>query len=252
MAEVPKHLLERAAARRAALSGAPAPESTSAAPAATESKAVAVAASAPATSAGSGGGAGSVPAAASTPVPAGPPKLPRGTTFSRVGAAFLLAVTPIWALYMFNSFATPSSKTLTPEKIGQNLYEANCASCHLGNGAGKDGGGVGRALWNKETERTFPKPIDQVAFVKHGSCATGTPYGDPKREGGQHVAQGGMPKFEGVLSDQEILYVVQYERANLSNQPFPTDLLAGVGETADPAAVATAPIEEVKTENVCG
>jgi mono/diheme cytochrome c family protein len=257
VAGVPQHLLDKAKARRAALEGKPAPEASSAPAASTAIEAAPAAApakAAAATAAGSGGGGAKVPAAPATPAV---PAKPRGSVLARGGAAFFLAVTPLWALFMFNSFATPSSKTLTPEAEGQKIYEAQCSACHGANGAGSDAGAPGRPLWNGEVEKTFPKPIDQVAFIKHGSCAAGEPYGNPQREGGQHIGKVGMPAFEGNLTDQQILYVVAYERAILSGKEFPKDLQAGVGEEDNPERVP-APgqpqptIPEVATDTVCG
>ena len=44
----------------------------------------------------------------------------------------------------------------------------------------------------------------------------GTPYGDPKRVGGQHhVKLQAMPAFAGTLSEAEIAAVVKYEREKL-------------------------------------
>lgn len=240
MAEVPQHLLEKAKARRAALAGAPVEETSPAIPAA--ASVAAVGASSPAL-ASSGGGSTPPPPSAPASVPTAPPP-PRGTGFAKMGSVFLLVAIPLWAVFMFNSFATPFSKTLTPEKQGETLFANNCASCHLGNGSGWDNGGIGRALWNGEAEKTFPNPLDQLAFVKHGSCGSGAGYGNPKREGGQHIAQqkGIMPAFTGVLTDTEILYVVQYERSILRSKDagWPEDLLASVGEKPNPDRIPAA------------
>lgn len=255
MAEVPQHLLDKAKARRAALAGAPIEDNVPAVPAAAASSAAAVTSATPPAS---GGGGAKPPAASRAAVPSAPPP-PRGTGFAKMGSVFLLVAVPLWALFMFNSFATPFSRTITPDKEGEALYAANCASCHLGNGAGWDAGGIGRALYNGEAEKTFPNPLDQVAFVKRGSCGAGAPYGNPKREGGQHISQqkGLMPAFTGVLTDLEILYVVQYERSILRSQGagWPEDLLASVGEAPDPARIPAPgqPVElgEVATANIC-
>ena len=286
MAEVPQHLLDKAKARRAALAGLPVEDTpvsaatgsvtvggdvvggdvvggdvvvsvpVTSAPSAVVSSAGVSSGAAPATAAGGGsggfGGGVSLGGVVSLPVP-------RGLGFARMGSVFLLVAVPLWALFMFNSFATPFSRTLTPEKQGEVLFAANCSTCHLATGAGWDGGGIGRALWNGQAEKTFPVPLDQVAFVKHGSCGVGVGYGDPTREGGRHVGQqkGFMPAFTGVLSDVEILYVVQYERSMLRSQGagWPEDLLASVGEKPDPARVP-APgtaivLPEVATDTIC-
>lgn len=250
MVEVPAHLLEKAKARRAALAGGASADAATPTPG-TGGDAPAPAASVPAVAAAPRAAAASVaaPVAEKTPPP------PRGSLAARFGAVFFLAVTPVWAFFMWGAFGTPRASANSPEAIGERLYNQNCASCHLGNGAGKDGGGVGRPLWNGEAEKTFPSPIDQAAFVKHGSCASGQPYGDPKREGGQHIGQQGgiMSNFSG-LSDEDLIYIVAYERAILSGKEFPVNLLAKAGE--DPATPPAEPInfEELKLSDVdvCG
>ncbi len=250
MVEVPAHLLEKAKARRAALAGGGTGDAAASAPtgdaAATSTSSTPAVAAAPKAAA---------PPVVSAPVVAKTPPPPRGSMAARFAAVFFLAVTPLWAFFMWGAFGTPRASANSPEAIGERLYNQNCASCHLGNGAGKDAGGVGRPLWQGEAEKTFPNPIDQAAFVKHGSCAAGQPYGDPKREGGQHIGQqvGVMSNFSGI-SDEDLLYIVAYERAILGGREFPVNLAAKVGE--DPAV---APAEEINFEelklsesNVCG
>ncbi len=255
MAEVPAHLLEKAKARRAALAagGGVAADDAGAAPAAsTASSESAPAASVPAVAATPKAAA---PAKPSAPVVEKTPPPPRGSVAARFAAVFFLAVTPVWAFFMYGAFGTPRASANSPEAIGERLYNLNCASCHGANGAGKDQGGVGRPLWNGEAEKTFPDPLDQAGFVKHGSCASGQPYGDPKREGGQHIGQqvGVMSNFAS-LSDEDILYIVAYERAKLSGKEFPLNMLAKVGEKADEAPAEPINFEELKLidSNVCG
>ena len=254
MAEVPPHLLDRSRARRAALgleSGADALASGGAvAPAPTPLKAAPSAevaipkAAAPA-------------AAAATAVLEPVLAAPRGLMMAKMGSVFFLIAMPIWALFMVNSFTTPKSLTLTPADLGASIFAANCTTCHLSNGAGKDGGGIGRPLWHGQAELTFADPVAQLAFVKHGSCGVGVAYGEANREGGQHKSIGGMPAFTGVLTDEEILDVISYERSVLSGKDFPTDLFAKVGASPDPARVLApgAPattIAPVSTDAVCG
>lgn len=259
MAEVPPHLLDRSRARRAALglgSGGEDGSGEGGAPPAAAPTAVVAATPgdvAPARAAA----ASAAPSAPVEPVYIAPP-IPKGTGLAKMGSVFFLIATPIWALFMFNSFTVPKSLVKTPAQIGQELYtSANCATCHLANGAGKEAGGVGRPLYNGNAELTFPDPLAQVAFVKHGSCPVGAPYGNPKRPGGQHQALGNMPAFAGVLTDEQILYVVSYERSALSGKDFPTDLYAKAGASPDPARVLApgAPattIAPVSTDTVCG
>lgn len=260
MAEVPPHLLERSRSRRAALSGGSPDAAPSPAPAAASPGSANVPAVVAATPAKT---AAPAPVAAA-PVEVAVPKPPKGSMFAKMGSAFFLTVTPIWALFMFNAFTTEKSKVLSAEAQGAALYAANCASCHLAGGEGSDKGGVGRPLWNGQAELTFPDPLAQVAYVANGSCAAGTPYGDPKRPGGQHKAKGGMPNFNGVLTDDQILYVVAYERSRLSGKDYPADVYAKVGEEANEERASHSvghggvpqTIEELgfklDTETVCG
>ena len=240
MAEVPQRLLDMSKARRALLAGKPAPEAT--APASSTEVAVAASAATPVAKAAPAGGSS---AAQSSPYPVIPasPLAPKGFRFAKMGSVFLLTVTPIWALFMFSAWAKPHVKGDTPPKVGASVFALNCGTCHGANGAGTDAGGIGRPLWNKEAEQTFPNPIDQAAFVMHGSCEPGTPYGNPKREGGQHVAKGQMPAFKGSLTATQLLYAITYERDSLSGKDWPTDLFAKVGETPDDVRAAK-PIEE--------
>lgn len=245
MAEVPPHLLDRSRARRAALSGgtveagAPAVAAPAAVPAKAESAAPVAAAAAP---------TGGAPA---EPTYIAPPP-PKGAGFAKMGSVFFLVALPVWAFFSLASFQKPKSTVETPESRGAALYAANCVACHGPDGAGSDKGGVGRPLWNGNAEQTFPDPLEQVAFVKHGSCGVGIAYGNPKREGGQHKGKGGMPAFGGVLTDQQILDVITYERSVLSGKPYPVNQYAKVGEDGMAApAMPPAELTGVSTDKVC-
>jgi mono/diheme cytochrome c family protein len=253
VAEVPAHLLEKAKARRALLAaGGDAAAAEGSTPAASTADTAAPAASVPAVAATPKAAA---PAKVAAPVVEKVPPPPRGSVAARFAAVFFLTATPVWAFFMYGAFATPRASANSPEVIGEQLYNLNCAGCHLGNGAGKEGGAVGRPLWNNNAEKTFPDPLDQAGFVKHGSCASGQPYGDPKREGGQHIGQQGgvMSNFAG-LSDEDILYIVAYERSKLSGKEFPVNMLAKVGEDASVEPAEPINFEELKLSesNVCG
>lgn len=262
MAEVPPHLLERSRARRAALGLGTDGEATTPTPAAAAAPSapaeagagVTQAAAVPAQSPAAGSGRGTKGGTPTTYV--APP--PRGSSVARMGSVFFLLAVPLWAVFMFNAYATQKSLVKTPADIGAAIYvSSNCVTCHLSNGAGKEGGAVGRPLYNGNAEKTFPDPLEQVAFVKHGSCGTGTPYGNPNREGGQHKALGGMPAFASSLTDEQILYVVQYERSVLSNKPYPADLFAKAGEAPNTARVPlpnapTTTIKPVAIDKICG
>ena len=171
---------------------------------------------------------------------------PRGQQFARMTKVLLMAGVPVWAFFFAGTFVNPKSTVETQAALGARLYSTNCATCHLANGAGKDGGGVGRPLWKGEVEKTFPKIEEQLAFVRHGSCGLGVPYGNAQREGGQHKALTGMPAFPDTAITEENLHAIMvYERSVLSEGvEFPTTL---PGATTVPVPTI-APV----TENVCG
>ncbi len=238
MAEIPEHLLARSKARRAALTGggdgADAVAPTPAAAAAPSDAPVAAVAAAKVTK-----------AETAVPTPVTPPVV-KGSTFARVSKVVLMAGVPIWSFFYSGVFATPKSTVESPQQLGARLYNAQCASCHLGSGAGSDEGGVGRPLWKGQAELTFPKLEEQIAFVRHGSCQKGVAYGDPKREGGEHKALGGMPAFPD-LTDEQIWAIITYERTVISEKPWP-ELTAeeqAAGEATLPTTIP--PL----TENVC-
>ena len=264
MADIPKHLLERAAARRAALSGEAAPTPSGAADVGVPANVPAVSAATGETVVAGGSGAGAPPPIANVPAvptPPTPPPVPRGMGFARIGSVFTLVALPVWLFFMFNTFSVQGAAADTPEAVGGRLYAANCVACHGANGAGSAEGLVGRPLYNGEVDKTFPNPLDQLGFVRHGSCGVGVPYGNPKRDGGQHVGKGGMPAFAAAtLSDAELLAVLNYERHVLAGETYPVNELVKVGEPeatrnsiVPPADLDTA-LKAVKitTEDVCG
>jgi mono/diheme cytochrome c family protein len=113
------------------------------------------------------------------------------------------------------------------------LFEVNCARCHtpLWPARGEqpqDTGGVvvvepgaagagryGPALNEVSLTRLFPDVNDHVDMVRKG-LNDNEPYGTGPRLGGY-----GMPGFGQVLSDAQILAIVQYERS-LEQQDDPT------------------------------
>ncbi len=225
MTEIPEHLLRRSRDRREALGlptteGGETPAPTPAAPASGATPApVAAAAPAPAV------------AAAATPVPAEPPApapLPPYVEAARrrvripFWAIPVLVLLPVWAFMYAATLDSEPPAAQGPLGLGETLYAANCAACHLGNGAGDTEGGVGRQLSDGQVLLTFPDALEQEAFIKAGSSPVGEAYGAADRPGGQHVAKGGMPAFEGVLSDEEIVAVTCYERITISGaEPTP-------------------------------
>jgi mono/diheme cytochrome c family protein len=240
MAEIPEHLLARSKARRAQLSGEAPADAPSGAPA----PAAAASAATPAVAAPAAAKVAKAEPAIPTAVPTPPPV--KGLMFSKIGAVFLMVGVPVWSFFYAGIFATPKSTKETPQQAGARLYNAQCSSCHLANGAGKDEGGVGRALWKGEAEKTFVKLEEQIAFVRHGSCAAGVAYGNPNREGGEHKALGGMPAFPD-LTDTQIWEIITYERTVLSEQEWPalTEEEAAEGFYTIPTSIPAA------TEDVC-
>ena len=205
MTDVPEHLLRRSVERRAALSGQDAPAAVAptggASPAPTASS--------------------SAPAAPTTAAPSGPAFVEPvdRAAFARVAAVRrrripswamgVLAVLPLWGFLYVGAFGErPTHEEHAID--GASIYGGNCASCHGATG----GGGVGPPLADGETLKTFPEAEPHIDWVKTGSSGKrGQPYGDPAREGGQRIATtGGMPGFEGQLSEEEIAAVVEYER----------------------------------------
>jgi mono/diheme cytochrome c family protein len=207
MTEVPDYLLERSRARRAALGlggGGDGP-----APAAADS--------------GDAGSAPAAPVAASAaPTPSAPsaPVAALPTYVAPVGPRSgipvwmmpVILMLPLWAIVYLGAFGESSSAG-GPETGAQIFQRAGCVNCHGAQGQG----GVGPMLAGGNVSKTFPNEADQIKFVHEGSSKIkGQPYGDPNREGGQHIANsGGMPTFAGQLTDEEITLVVKYEREGL-------------------------------------
>lgn len=151
------------------------------------------------------------------------PKIP-------VWALPVLAMLPIWALVYAGVLFVPEEGITDPVLLeGEGIFARSCASCHGSDG----GGGVGRPLNAGEVVLTFPEPADHLAFVANGSPAAGTPYGNPERPGGPHIARetagGAMPSFAGTLSEEELVAVVRYEREILGGETE-SALAAGAGE----------------------
>jgi mono/diheme cytochrome c family protein len=210
LTEVPEYLLRRSRERREALGlstgGGDAPAPSDDAPPAPSAP------SAPVAAADSGDGAPGVaepePAAAVPTYVA--PRAPR----SGIPAWMfpVLVILPFWAVVYVGALAPPhKAVTLTPIQLGAQVFTANCASCH-----GANGEGVGDfPKLAGQVLLTFPNEADHVKWVQEGSQTKpkGTPYGDPKRPGGQHVVKlGKMPAFASTLSPAQISAVVLYER----------------------------------------
>ncbi len=229
MTEIPEHLLRRSRERREALGlstgeeGAATPPPSTPAAAATPSTEVAPAAAATPAPAP----APAAPAVVAPPPKPPPPYVEAALRRKRIPywAIPVVALLPLWA-FIYQWSLTPVTKAISgPLANGQELYTANCASCHLPTGAGDSAGGIGFQLSGGSVLQTFPDMADQVAFVKSGSEPfIGKPYGNPDRPGGQRVGKAGMPAWGEILTDQEVNDVVCYERVVLSGQdPVPAN-----------------------------
>jgi mono/diheme cytochrome c family protein len=218
LTEIPEHLLKRSKERRAAMGLGGGEEAASETPAAEPSAA-------------SSGGAASTPARtpaaapAAAPAPPPPPKpVPPYVQASQrrkripIWAMPVLALLPLWAYVYAYSLSPPPAGENDPMVLGEQLYTANCASCHGPQG----GGGVGPQLSGGVVLKSWPDFKDHMAWVARGSAKWGQPtYGADKRP-----VKGGMPSWEGTLTDQEIAQVVLYERVGLSGGQPDADLLA--------------------------
>ena len=72
-------------------------------------------------------------------------------------------------------------------RLGREVWTANCAGCHGGDGRG----GIGPRLAGRVAEK-YPDPAEQEAVVRKG--------------------RGSMPAWEGALTDEQIAAVVRYTR----------------------------------------
>lgn len=220
--EIPEHLLKRSQARK----GGAADAGGAASPAPTgEAAGTAVE---PAAKAAPAKKAAAPVAKAPEPVP---PYVEASLKRKRIPlwAMPVLALLPLWAIIYAVTLTSAGEKKLPQLEIGAEVYTARCASCHSADGAGA----VGRPFKDGEIIKTFPNIEEQLEFVWIGSTGIGgegTPYGDPERPGGQHktLSFNGtpMPAFSSVLTQEELLAVVRYEREVLG------------GEVPDPARIA--------------
>jgi mono/diheme cytochrome c family protein len=111
---------------------------------------------------------------------------------------------------------------------GQAIFNAYCARCHtkgysygLPDTAG--GGAYGPNLTNGDELRQFPNIVDQIDYVtvgasygkSYGTRGVGSMAPDPRLSAetpGAAMQGGGMPKFNEMLSADQIAAVVNYER----------------------------------------
>lgn len=138
---------------------------------------------------------------------------------------------------------------------GRELFQANCARCHtkhwsyaetFAQSAGFDifgvpgGGAFGPNLTGDVTLRQFPAIDDHIEFIRTGSdfqAAYGT----------RGIGSGRMPGFGGLLSDDQIRAIVEYERT-LPDERGKLDDLAGGAEAAGAAGRDGEPEAEGESE----
>ena len=109
----------------------------------------------------------------------------------------------------FEGTGVASSNTVNYIALGQQVYSgaAACAGCHGANG----GGGVGPAFIGGELYTTFPTCSDHAKWIELGSAGWQNEVG-PTYGAEDKVSIGGMPAFQGKLSEDEIYAVVVFER----------------------------------------
>ena len=232
MTEVPEHLLARSKARRSALGlggddGGGEAAAASAPAADSGSTEVEKAPAAPAKA------AAAAPAVASPKEPEPlPPYIEAANKRKRipVWAMPVVVFLPLWGLLYAQTLSAAPSKEKTQLELGAEVYASKCSSCHGATG----GGGVGRPLANGEVVKTFPTIDAQMEFINLGTDGfAGKGYGDPAREGSQHIAGSfgaKMPTFKGTLTDKELLAVARHERETLGGEKPEAKQLDATGE----------------------
>tara|TARA_B100000959_G_scaffold279256_1_gene339079 strand:+ start:406 stop:1158 length:753 start_codon:yes stop_codon:yes gene_type:complete len=124
-------------------------------------------------------------------------------------AASTLIFLPLWAYVYVGTLERPPEGSEGILAVGEQIYSARCASCHGANG----GGGSGPALNDGELLAVFPSVESQLDWVIKGSdiYGAGNTYGDPAAG---RVVEGGMPGWGDVLTTEELIGVVLYERSH--------------------------------------
>ena len=102
-----------------------------------------------------------------------------------------------------------STDTINYIALGQEIYAgaAACAGCHGGGG----GGGVGPAFTGGALYTTFPTCADHTKWIQLGSAGWQAEVG-PTYGAEDTVSIGGMPGFQGKLTEDELYAVVVFER----------------------------------------
>jgi mono/diheme cytochrome c family protein len=223
LTEIPEHLLKRAKERRAALGGESGAASSDAPAASADAPTPAAAAPAPAAKAPK---ATPLPTLArdDAPPPPDSPVVAAAKRRRRVPfwAAPVLASLPLWALIYVNAVQAPAGGETDPLVIGAEVYSANCAACHMGDGSG---GAAGQQLNEGHTIETFTDPLSMAHWISFGSDSDrddGT-YGDLDRPGGPmntNTLAGNMAGFANTLSAEELAAVVIYVRSEFGGDLY--------------------------------
>ena len=109
----------------------------------------------------------------------------------------------------FEGKGVASTNTVNYIAVGQQVYSgaAACAGCHGSNG----GGGVGPSFIGGALYKTFPTCADHAKWIQLGSAGwqaeVGAAYGAEDT-----ISIGGMPGFQGKLTEEELMAVVVFER----------------------------------------
>jgi len=109
----------------------------------------------------------------------------------------------------FEGKGVAATNTINYVALGQQVYSggAACAGCH---GAG-GGGGVGPAFTGGALYTTFPTCADHTKWIQLGSANWQSEVG-PTYGAEDTVSIGGMPGFQGKLTEDELYAVVVFER----------------------------------------
>ena len=109
----------------------------------------------------------------------------------------------------FEGKGVSATNTINYVALGQQVYSggAACAGCH---GAG-GGGGVGPAFTGGALYTTFPTCADHTKWIQLGSANWQSEVG-PTYGAEDTVSIGGMPGFQGKLTEDELYAVVVFER----------------------------------------
>ena len=228
MTEIPEHLLKRAAERRAALAGGDDAEATPAGDAA-PTAASAESADGPAAVATPAKTRAPLPTLEVEPVDVKPDIAVVAAAKNRkrvpYWAASVLVLLPLWALLYLSAVQPPPAAENDPLVIGEEVYAANCQSCHRPDGSGSSAGGAGQQLNKGHAITTFKDPLAMAHWIRFGAANGARPdgsYGDADRPGGPmnvDTLPSPMPGFTS-LSPEELAAVVIYVRSEFGGDIY--------------------------------